>query len=131
MMNWVARILTLGALGLSGTAAGQEMANPTGQWEISSRDSRYFVELCGDEGTSLCGTLIWLGGGADNEDNRPYLGTMIIDHAPLIRDGEWRGTLHLFGHTARGTITQTSNDHIQLHGCAFFVICRTYDLHRR
>lgn len=130
MMDWLLRLCVLGTLGLSGTAAAQELADPTGLWEISSRDSRYAVNLCGNEGTSLCGTLIWLGRGANNEDNRPYLNTMIIDHAPKIDDGKWRGTLHLFGHTARGTITQTGDDQIELQGCAFFVICRTYELHR-
>ena len=119
------------SVGTSLPVAAQDLASPQGEWEIASRDSRYAVELCGDDGTALCGTLIWLGRGANNDENRPYLGSMIIDHAPRTGEGQWRGTLHLFGQTARGTITQTSDDRIELEGCAFFIICRTYDLYRR
>ena len=59
--------LVLGALALLAQPA---MASPEGIWEIEMRDSRYNVELCGD-GTQLCGTLIWLGNGADNKENLP------------------------------------------------------------
>ncbi len=131
MPNWIMKLCALAPLALSEATMAQELADPTGEWEIASRDSRYAVQLCGKEGTSLCGTLIWLGGGANNDDNRPYLDSMIIDHAPATGKGQWRGTLHLFGHTARGTITQATDDHIELEGCAFLVICRTYDLYRR
>ena len=39
--------------------------SPEGRWEIEFRDSRYEVTLCGDDGTELCGKLVWLGNGAD------------------------------------------------------------------
>ncbi len=59
------------------------LASPVGTWEIEMRDSRYSVEMCGD-GTQFCGTLIWLGNGADNAENLPYLNTMMIDHARQV-----------------------------------------------
>ncbi len=119
----------LAAIALSLSAAAPAMASPEGVWEIEMRDSRYSVALCGD-GTQLCGTLIWLGNGADNEENLPYLNTMIIDHARPIGPNQWRGNLNLYGNQATGTITQVSQDQITLQGCVLFVICKTYQMYR-
>ena len=119
-------VLVLGAMALLAQPA---LASPEGVWEIEMRDSRYSVELCGD-GTQLCGTLIWLGNGADNATNLPYLNTLLIDHARPARANQWNGDLHLFGQTAAGTITQVSADEIQLKGCVALVICKTYRMFR-
>jgi uncharacterized protein (DUF2147 family) len=110
-------------------AVAQAPASPAGIWEIEMRDSRYRVELCGD-GTALCATLIWLGNGADNAENLPYLNTLLIDHAPQTGPNQWRGELHLFGQSAAGTITQVSDDQISLQGCFLGIICRTYQMYR-
>jgi uncharacterized protein (DUF2147 family) len=104
-------------------------ASPEGTWEIEMRDSRYDVVLCGD-GTELCATLIWLGRGADNAENLPYLNTLLIDHARQIRPGQWKGQLNIYGQRADGTITQVSDDHITLKGCVAWVLCRTYQMYR-
>lgn len=125
---------TLAALALSLTLipAGfaQDLPSPEGVWQIESRDSRYRVEMCGDDDQALCGTLIWLAQSAQSEENLQYMDSMVIDHARPTGDNVWRGNLHLWGHTASGTITQTDADTIALQGCAFFVVCRTYTLHR-
>ena len=105
-------------------------ASPEGTWEIEMGDSRYDVEMCGEDDTALCGTLIWLGKGADNEENRPYLNTLMIDHAPQTGPSQWKGDLHIYGQTAAGTITQVSDDQITLTGCAFGIICKTYQMYR-
>lgn len=105
------------------------MASPAGIWEIEMRDSRYRVELCGD-GTELCATLIWLGNSADNAENLPYLNTLLIDHARPTGPNQWKGDLHIFGQSGTGTITQVGADQITLRGCAFVVVCRTYQMYR-
>ncbi|WP_375451527.1 hypothetical protein [uncultured Devosia sp.] len=116
---------------LAGLLAGPAAwaASPVGIWEIEMGDSRYRVEMCGD-GTQLCGTLIWLGNGADNAENLPYLNTLLIDHAGPVTPNEWQGDLHLFGQTAGGTITQVGDDEIVIEGCVALVICKTYRLFR-
>jgi uncharacterized protein (DUF2147 family) len=111
-------------------ALAQGFASPVGTWEIEMRDSRYEVAMCGESGDQLCGTLIWLGGHADNDENRPYLNTLLIDHAPPAGENTWKGTLRIFGQTATGTITQLSDNQIQLEGCVAFIFCRTYQLYR-
>ena len=115
---------------LSVPALGQALQSPVGIWEIEMRDSRYRVEMCGADGSQLCGTLIWLGIGADSPENLPYLNTLMIDHAPRTGPNQWRGALHIYGQTAAGTITQIGDDQISLEGCAFLVICKTYQMFR-
>lgn len=105
-------------------------ASPEGIWEIEMKDSRYRVELCGPAGTDLCGTLIWLGNGADSPENLPYLNTLLIDHATPTGPGQWKGDLHIYGQSAAGTIAQVSDDQITLTGCAFGIICKSYQLYR-
>jgi len=119
-------VLVLAALA---ALAQPAMASPVGTWEIEMRDSRYSVELCGD-GTQLCGTLIWLGNGADNAENLPYLNTLLIDHARQVKPNQWKGDLSIYGQRASGTITQVSDDQITLKGCVAFVICKTYQMYR-
>jgi uncharacterized protein (DUF2147 family) len=119
-------VLVLGALAMLTQPA---LASPEGTWEIEMRDSRYSVELCGD-GTQLCGTLIWLGNGADNAENLPYLNTLLIDHARQTRPNQWKGDLSIYGQKAGGTITQVGENEIVLKGCVAFVICKTYRMYR-
>ncbi len=116
----------LAGMVLSAVAA---QASPVGLWEIEMGDSRYDVRMCGD-GSQLCAELVWLGNGADNPTNLPYLNTLLIDRATPAGAGEWRGILHLFGQTADGTITQVSDDQITLRGCVAFVLCKSYQMYR-
>ncbi|MGV8956074.1 MAG: DUF2147 domain-containing protein [Cypionkella sp.] len=119
-----AAVATLMAL----PAVAQAAASPAGIWQIEMGDSRYRVELCGD-GTALCGTLVWLGNGADNKDNLPYLNTLLVTAAQAGPE-QWRGELHVYGQSAAGTITQVSDDQLSVRGCILLVICRTYQLYR-
>jgi Uncharacterized protein conserved in bacteria len=119
----------LSAAVLSLAAVLPAAASPVGMWEIEMRDSRYDVTLCGD-GTQLCAELVWLGNGADNAENLPYLNTLLIDHARQTRPNQWKGELHIYGQRAAGTITQVSADQITLRGCVALVICKTYQMYR-
>ena len=121
-------IFVLGALAM--LAQPVLAASPEGIWEIEMRDSRYSVQLCGEDGRQLCGTLIWLGNGADNAENLPYLNTLMIDHAKPVAPNRWKGDLHIYGQTAGGTITQVSDDHITLQGCVLLVVCKSYQMYR-
>ena len=105
------------------------VASPVGIWEIEMRDSRYKVEMCGD-GSQFCAELIWLGNGADNAENLPYLNTLMIDHARQVKPNQWKGDLHLYGQSAAGTITQVSADQITLTGCVAVILCKTYQMYR-
>lgn len=125
----MARFATAAALALAAFTTLPTLASPAGIWEIEMRDSRYNVVLCGD-GTQLCAELIWLGNGADNAENLPYLNTLLIDHAVQAKPNQWKGDLNIYGQRASGTITQVGPDQITLKGCVAFVICRTYQMYR-
>ena len=114
---------------IAALAALPATASPAGVWEIEMRDSRYEVTMCGD-GSQLCAELIWLGNGADNAENLPYLNTLLIDHATQSRPHQWKGELNIYGQKAAGTITQIGENQITLKGCVAFVICRTYQMYR-
>lgn len=103
--------------------------SPEGMWEIEFRDSRYEVTLCGD-GTQLCGKLVWLGNGADNAENMPYLNTYLIDHAKMLGPNYWEGELHIFGQTASGKINLVSDDEFVTEGCVLLIICKTIKFYR-
>ncbi len=106
-----------------------ELRAPDGLWEIQSGDSRYEVTTCGAE-AQLCATLVWLGGAADNAENRPYLNTVLVDHAERVGVGQWKGQLSLFGQTASGTISQFSDNQIEIRGCVLLIACKSYYLRR-
>ena len=89
-MNRLSKWALAMVVGLSTIAPA--FASPAGTWEIEYRDSRYDVTMCGD-GTELCAKLIWLGNGADTEENLPYLNTFLIDQAKP--DGEGRQNMTL------------------------------------
>ncbi|GGA46238.1 DUF2147 domain-containing protein [Pelagibacterium lentulum] len=130
MLQWIKLILVVSLAATPFASVAQDLPSPEGLWEVDSEDSRYEVELCGEDNDHLCGTLVWLGDGADNEDNRPYLNTMIVDHAVPVDENEWEGTLELFGHSANGTIEQIDANTIELVGCTLLIVCRSYRLHR-
>lgn len=119
----------LAAFTLAAFATAPALASPAGVWEIEMRDSRYNVTMCGD-GTQLCAELIWLGNGADNAENLPYLNTLLIDHASQTKPNQWKGNMSIYGQAAAGTITMVGPDQITLKGCVAFVICRTYQMYR-
>ncbi len=118
------------AVGVLAAPTPAQDFDPVGTWVIQSNDSRYDVTLCGEDGTQLCGRLIWLGNGAETPDNLPYLGTLLIDHALKTGPNQWQGDLHIYGQTASGTIRLTGDDTFVTTGCILFVICRDYTFYR-
>jgi hypothetical protein len=117
-----------GVLMLMG-GAGQAMASPDGVWELDSRDTRFQLELCGD-GTQLCGMLVWLSDADYNDQYLPYLNTPVANRIAQAGPNRWKGAMKLFGQSITGTITQHSEDVMSLNGCAFLLICKSYQMFR-
>lgn len=123
------RLLRWVAFSVAAVVAAPAMASPVGLWEIEFKDSRYNVTMCGD-GTQLCAELIWLGNGADNAENLPYLNTYLIEGAKQTGPAKWEGTLSLYGQKAGGTITQVGPDQIAIRGCILGILCQTFQMYR-
>lgn len=121
------RLLMLG--GIFASMVVPALASPNGVWELDSKDTRFKVELCGD-GTQLCGMLVWLSDVDYNEQYKPYLNRSMADRMTPSGPNRWKGTIQLLGHRLNGTITQRSEDHMTLSGCALLVVCKTYEMYR-
>lgn len=126
-MRWWTR-LAAGLTLMLGSAV-PALASPQGVWELETKDTRFTLELCGD-GTQLCGMLTWLSDADYNDQYLPYLNRPMADR--MVQDGpnRWKGTMRLMGHRLSGTITQHSENHMTLSGCAFLVVCKTYQMYR-
>jgi uncharacterized protein (DUF2147 family) len=105
------------------------LASPNGVWELDTRDTRIELQLCGD-GTKLCGTLVWLSDDDYNKQYQRYLNTPVTTGMAAVGAGKWKGKLRLLGYDMSGSITQQSEDQMTLSGCAFLVVCKTYQLYR-
>jgi uncharacterized protein (DUF2147 family) len=126
-MTALARLILAAGLCLSISVPAS--ASPAGVWELHTKDTRFQLDLCGD-GTQLCGELVWLSDTDYNVQYQPYLNKPMAAGIRTDGPGRWKGRLQLFGHNFQGTITQNSEDHMTLSGCAFLVVCKTYELYR-
>ncbi|WP_375451528.1 hypothetical protein [uncultured Devosia sp.] len=116
-------------LGLLAASVMPALASPNGVWELDTRDTRIQLQLCGD-GTQLCGMLVWLSDADYNAQYRRYLNTPVATGMAAAGPGRWKGTLQLLGYKMSGSITQQSEDQMTLSGCAFLVVCKTYQMVR-
>ena len=126
-MRCIGRALV--ALGLVAASALPAMASPNGVWELETRDTRIQLQLCGD-GSQLCGQLVWLSDVDYNEQYKRYLNTPVTSGMRAVGPGQWKGKMRLLGYDMSGTITQQNEDQMTLSGCAFLVVCKTYQLYR-
>ena len=117
------------ALVLAAVSAMPALAAPDGVWELETRDTRIQLQLCGD-GTQLCGMLVWLSDADYNKQYQRYLNTPVANRMAPAGPNRWKGDLRLLGYKMSGTITQQSEDHMTLSGCAFLVVCKTYQMYR-
>lgn len=102
--------------------------DPTGRWETENGQSRYDVFICGDHG-ELCGRLVWLKDGPQNNDNQALMGTLILDHAKHTAINRWRGTIAGAGKSATGILTLVDDKTLKLTGCTG-PACGSFDLHK-
>jgi uncharacterized protein (DUF2147 family) len=120
----------LAALLLSLPAYAAPAWDPTGVWQIETKDSRYKVSLCGSKKDRICARLIWLGNGGDVPENRPYLNTVIVQGAKPTNPKQWKGKVHMWGHEADATIDMLNANTFKMSGCAMFFFCREYKFYR-
>lgn len=123
------RTLALAAI----VAAGVSIAhaadmNPTGQWEVSTGESRYRISYCG-EGRELCAKLTWLRDDAKTEKNLALLNRYVVEHAKPGDLNTWVGTMQYDGSTYDATARLISTDAMELRSCSG-MLCRSFTLNR-
>lgn len=102
---------------------------PEGRWRSENGDSQYEVTLCGDDGVSLCGKLVWIRPRDRNERNVQYLDKWVVYEAQRAKPVEWRGTLNVYGTEYGGSVKMLSNSELLLTGC-FLILCESYSFLR-
>jgi uncharacterized protein (DUF2147 family) len=112
----LAKKLALATLTL-GLAAGPALAaDPTGNWQSTTGESRYQVSYCG-EGQQLCAKLTWLRDDAKSQETLPYLGGYVLQGAVPTAANRWKGALTYNGDVYNGSVTMVSANTLTLKGC--------------
>lgn len=119
------------ASGAVAPALAQQL-NVSGIWEADSGESRYKLELCGQDGTQLCADLIWIRPDVTNDRNSKYIGTKVVDHAQLVKTDPltWRGKISVYGHSITGNVTLVNPERFVVKGCALLIICVEEGAHK-
>ena len=104
-------------------------ADPTGNWQSTSGESRYRVTYCGD-GTQLCAKLTWLREDARTAENLVYLNRYVVKGAVPIGDNIWEGNVAYEGSLYAGSVTMVSDNAMKLKGCKG-MFCQSMSFERR
>jgi uncharacterized protein (DUF2147 family) len=110
-----AAAFALGLIAAPAFAGGS--ANPTGTWQVTSGETRFQVEMCGD-GTQLCATLVWLRDDVKTPANMAFLNKRVIDGATQAHAAKWQGDVVYDGSTYAGNITMIDANTLRMAGCA-------------
>ena len=114
------------AAGISVASAGE--LNPTGQWEVTTGESRYRISYCGD-GRELCAKLTWLRDDARTDENVALLNRYVVQKAQPEDENTWVCTMQFDGQTYDATARVLSRNAIELRSCSG-VFCRSFTLRR-
>ncbi len=119
------------ALGVAAPSLAQQL-NVSGVWEADSGESRYKLEMCGQDGTQLCADLIWIRPDVTNDRNSKYIGTKVVDHAQLVKADPltWRGKISVYGHSITGNVVLVDPKRFVVKGCALLIICIEEGAHK-
>lgn len=124
------RALALAAIVAAGvTVAYADDINPTGQWELTSGESRYRVSYCG-EGNHLCAKLTWLRDDARTDENVALLNRYVVEHAAPADTNTWVGIMQYDGKIYEATARMVGTDALELKSCSG-VFCKSFTLRRR
>ena len=124
----LAKTLATAALALGLAATPAMAADPTGQWQTSTGESRYVVSYCGD-GQQLCAKLVWLRDDARTEENLAYLNQLVLAGAVAVDANKWKGNVAYSGDVYAGQLTMVSADQLKLRGCKG-MFCQSMDFVR-
>lgn len=123
------RSIALAAMFAAGfSVANAAELNPTGQWEVSTGESRYRISYCG-EGRELCAKLTWLRDDARTRENVALLNRYVVRYAKPGEENTWVGTMQYDGEDYAATARLVSRDSIELRSCSG-VLCRSFTLRR-
>ncbi len=104
--------------------------NPAGTWISENRDSTYEVNLCGEDGVSLCARLSWIPERHRNARNVEFIGKWMVDEAPRVGPLKWKDKINMLGYEVDGTVDLVSINEVRVTACVFIVLCESAMLYR-
>jgi hypothetical protein len=116
------------AIGALCTAAAmpslaQDASLPSGTY-VDQYGTSFEFTLCGEDNTDLCGVLTNLEGQSATPENLAFVGKQVM-RAERVAPNEWKGSLKAGGISAEATVTQVSEDTIEIQGCRGGILCQT------
>ena len=96
-------------------AIAGNIPSPAGEWQTTTGESRYTIEMCGD-GTDICATLTWLRADAQTPENLAYLNKMVVK-GKQSTPAMWKGSVVYQGETYDGRLTMINSHTMRLAGC--------------
>jgi hypothetical protein len=101
---------------------------PLGMYQTEDRLEDYQVSLCGAGGKMLCVKLLALRGKAYSDRAAALIGHNIVDQAKPAGANKWKGKITIEGKTADSTLTLRQGVALDVHACAYVVLCASISL---
>ncbi len=119
--------LTAAALmGFSPVAAFAD--TPLGKYQTADRLEDYEAYLCGQDDRFLCIKLLALRGDAVSDRGNKLVGTVVLNQAKPVGKNKWKGQITVEGKTAESTVTVRQGVALDVHACAYVVLCASISL---
>lgn len=99
-----------------------------GMYQTEDRLEDYQVSLCGAGGKMLCVKLLALRGKAYSDRAAALIGHNIVDQAKPAGANKWKGKITIEGKTADSTLTLRQGVALDVHACAYVVLCASISL---
>lgn len=99
-----------------------------GLYQTEDRLEDYQVSLCGAGEKFLCVKLLALRGKAYSDRAGKLIGHNIVDQAKPAGKNKWKGKITIEGKTADSTLTLRQGVALDVHACAYVVLCASISL---
>jgi uncharacterized protein (DUF2147 family) len=126
MFNTLAGLTAAAVMGLTPMAAFAD--TQLGMYQTEDRLEDYQVSLCGAGDKFLCVKLLALRGKAYSDRAGKLIGSNIVDQAKPAGANKWKGKITIEGKTADSTLTLRQGVALDVHACAYVVLCASISL---
>ena len=101
---------------------------PLGMYQTADRLEDYSASLCGQGDKYLCIKLLALRGAARSDAGNKLIGTNVLNLAKPAGSNKWKGVITIDGKTADATVTLRKGVALDVHACAYVVLCASISL---
>lgn len=109
------------------TPALSQTLDPTGVW-VDRWGTTFTFELCGTDGTQLCGVLNDIQGDSRTEENLAFVNQEVVA-ADMVAPNKWEGQIALNGGGAKAIVEMMGENTLKITGCQL-IICNSIDYQR-